>query len=92
MKCYRKILNISWTEHRTNRSIRNELRLQDQWLENFVKLKYFGHLKRREGLGKIILEGKIEGEKGKRKTKKAVGKGHSGRLRQVNNRSWTTGT
>ena len=55
MKCYRKILKISWTEHRTNKSIRDELKLDDQWLENFLKkqkLKYFGHLKRSEGLGK----------------------------------------
>ena len=36
--------------------------MEEQWLENFVrrqKLKYFGHLKRSEGLGKIILEGRI---------------------------------
>ena len=40
-----------------------DYKLEDQWLENFIKkqkLKYFGHLKKSEGLGKIILEGKIE--------------------------------
>ena len=26
MKCYRKILKISWTEHRTNKSIKDELK------------------------------------------------------------------
>ena len=31
------------------------------------KLKYFGHLKRSEGLGKIILEGKIDGKRGRRR-------------------------
>ena len=56
------------------------------------RLKYFGHLKKSEGLGKIILEGKKRGEKRKGKAKKAVGKGHSGRFRQANNRSWTMGT
>ena len=30
---------------------------------NYKMLKYFGHLKRSEGLGKIILEGKIEGKR-----------------------------
>ena len=35
---------------------------------------YFGHLKKSEGLGKIILEGKDRWEKGRRKTEKAVGK------------------
>ena len=82
MKCYRKILKISWTEHRTNKSIRDELKVEDQWLENFVKkqkLKYFGHLKRSEGLGKIILEGKIEG-KGKGEGQESSGKGTFGTL------------
>ena len=40
--------------------------MKDQWLENFVKkqkLKYFGHLKRSNGLGKIFLEGKIDGKR-----------------------------
>ena len=66
MKCYRKNLRISRTEHRTNKSIREELQVEEQWLENFVrrqKLKYFGHLKRSERLTKIILEGRINGKR-----------------------------
>ena len=35
---------------------------------------YFGHLKKSEGLEKIILEGKDRWEKRRRKTEKAVGK------------------
>ena len=35
---------------------------------------YFGHLKKSEGLEKIILEGKDRWEKRKRKTEEAVGK------------------
>ena len=80
MKCYRKILKISCTEHRTNKSIRDKLKLEDQWLENFVKkqkLKYFGHLKRSEGLGKTIIEGKIEG-KTERGRQEGSGKGTFG--------------
>ena len=38
------------------------------------KLMYFGHLKKSEGLEKIILEGKDRWEKRRRKTEKAVGK------------------
>ena len=69
-------------EHRTNtdkKSIREELKVEDQWLEISIKkqkLKYFGHLKRSEGLGKMVLEGKTW-EKRKRKTKRAVGKKHT---------------
>ena len=56
---------------RTNTSIRKKLKVEDEWLEIFIrkqKLKYFSHLKRSEDLGKIILEGKIDGkrERGRR--------------------------
>ena len=42
--------------------------MEVQWLDNFVrrqKLKYFGHLKRSEGLWRIVLEGRINGKRGK---------------------------
>ena len=47
-------------------SVREQLQVEEQWLENFVrrqKLKHFGHFKRSEGLGKIILEGRINGKR-----------------------------
>ena len=56
-------------EHRTNtdkKSIREELKVEDQWLEISIKkqkLKYFGHLTRSEGLGKMVLEGKTDGKR-----------------------------
>ena len=46
-------------EHRENKSIREKLKVEDKWLENFIKkrkLKYFGHLRRSEDLEKIIDE------------------------------------
>ena len=49
-----------------NKLIREKLQVQEQWLKNFVrrqKLKYFGHLKRSEGLAKIILEERINGKR-----------------------------
>ena len=64
MKCYRKFEKILWTEYRTNKSIREKLKAEDQWLEILIKkqkLKYFGHLKRPEGLRKNSMEGKIDG-------------------------------
>ena len=36
-ECYRKILNIHWSEHRTNESIYNELKVHSGELLNFVK-------------------------------------------------------
>lgn len=44
--------------------MREEIKAEDQRLDIFIKkqrLKYFGHLKRPEGLRKNILEGKIDG-------------------------------
>lgn len=57
-------------EHRTNKSIREEFKVENQWLKDFIKkqeakLKYFGYLKRNKGLGKIIWEGKIGGKRGR---------------------------
>ena len=54
-------------ENRTNKSVREELKVEGPWLEIFIekKLKYFGHLKRRNGLGKIILKGKINDKREK---------------------------
>ena len=43
IKCDKKIFKISWTEHRTNKSIGKEFKMEDQWLEIFInkqKLKY----------------------------------------------------
>ena len=45
MKWYWYFQKLSWTEHRKNKPIRQKLKEEDQWLENFYKetntLKYF---------------------------------------------------
>ena len=67
-------------EHRENKSVREELKVEDKWLEDFIKkrkLKYFGHLRRSEDLEKII-DKEDRWEKRKRKTEKEMGKGHMG--------------
>ena len=66
-KCYRKLLNVKWTEKRTNESIHAELKVKPGLLMRMVKsrkLRYFGHLKRHESLEKVILEGKVSGKRG----------------------------
>ena len=53
-------------EHRTNKSVREEVKVEGRWLEILVTkrlLNYFVHLKKSEGLGKVILEEKIDGKK-----------------------------
>ena len=53
MKCYRKILRISWTERKTNASVLKQLGVKAPQLLNLIKkqkLSYFGHIKRHNTL------------------------------------------
>ena len=53
MKCYRKILRISWTERKTNASVLEQLGLKAPQLLNLIKkqkLSYFGHIKQHNTL------------------------------------------
>ena len=55
MKCYRKILRISWTERKTNASVLEQLGVKAPQLLNLIKkqkLSYFGHVKRHNTLEK----------------------------------------
>ena len=66
LKCYRTILRVPWTEKRTNNSILQELNIKEGWLLSTIierKLKYFGHVKRHEGLEKEILERQVQGKR-----------------------------
>ena len=65
-KCYRRVLQISWTQKRTNISILQELNIEEGWLVKRIKerkLKYFGHIKRHDNLEKTVLEGYIMGKR-----------------------------
>ena len=48
MWCWRKMLSMSWQEHRTNDSILTELGLERELMGRVAKLKlqYFGHITR----------------------------------------------
>ena len=53
MKCYRKILRISWTERKTNASVLEQLGVKAPQLLNLIKkqkLSYFGLIKRHNTL------------------------------------------
>ena len=65
---------------RAQRKISQELKVEDKWLEDFIKKrnsKYFGYLRRSEDLEKITDE-EDRWEKRKRKTEKEMEKGHMG--------------
>jgi len=71
---WKKMLSISWQEHRTNDSILTELGLERKLTRRVAKLKlqYFGHITQGSAgqLALIVLEGIMEGLR------------HQGRLRR----------
>ena len=73
MWTFRRILRISYRAHKTNDLILQAVNERRTFLTAVKrqKLKYFGHIRRSEGLGNIILEGKIEGKRsrGRQRTK-----------------------
>ena len=66
MRCYRKILRVSWTERVTNERVRKRLNISSSHLLMQIKkqkLSYFGHIKRHQSLERTILEGRVEGKR-----------------------------
>ena len=65
MWCWRKMLGVSWREHRTNKSIHEELDVERKLMAKVVKLKiqYFGHVARGSAgqLALTVLEESMEG-------------------------------
>ena len=64
LRCWRRLLRVSWTARRANQSILKEVNpgcsLEGLMLK--LKLQYFGHLMRRADLlEKTLMRGKIEG-------------------------------
>ena len=69
MRCYRRILNISYTDHVTNEKIRRNT----QELLTLVKkrkLRWFGPVSRSSGLAKAILQGTVKGKRKRGRQKK----------------------
>ncbi|GFO45793.1 endonuclease-reverse transcriptase [Plakobranchus ocellatus] len=68
LKCYRKILRISWTEKIRNEEVLIKIGTKTPILLQSIKklkLTYFGHIKRHQTLEKHILEAKMKGKRGK---------------------------
>ncbi|CAH2230531.1 jg8859 [Pararge aegeria aegeria] len=67
MWCWRRMLRIPWTAHRTNASILRQLKITRRLSTTCLKrtLEYFGHIARRDGdnLEKIVVTGKVEGKR-----------------------------
>ena len=67
MKCYRKILGISYKDHVTNEEVRAKIQQAIGPHEDLLtivkrcKLQWYGHVSRSSGLAKTILQGTVKG-------------------------------
>ena len=78
MRCYRRLLNISYKDHVTNEEVRRKIQAAIGEYDELLtlvkkrKLKWFGHVSRSSGLAKTILQGTVKGKKKKRQTEEEV--------------------
>ena len=60
------MLKISWSDKITNEEVLNKIQNRSVLLENILrirKLRYFGHLIRRNNISRLLLEGQINGRR-----------------------------
>ena len=76
MRCFRKLLGISYRDHITNEEVKartgNAIGLYEDLLTLVKrhKLKWDGHLTRSSGLAKTILQGTVQGGRGRGRQRK----------------------
>ena len=65
MWCFRKLGNIKWSDRVTNDSVLEKLKTKRTLLSDIQKrkLRYFGHVKRRNNILTTAVEGKLEGKR-----------------------------
>ena len=75
-KCYRKLLRVSYTEHRTNEDVLEEITARAGPQEPLLttvkrrKLAWFGHHTRHSSLTKIVMQGTVPGQRKRGRQKK----------------------
>ena len=87
MRCYRKILHISYEDHVTNEEVRAKIQQaiglhEDLTIVKRRKLQWYGHVSRSSGLAKTILQGTVKGEANK------TDRGRGGKTTPGNGRAW----
>ena len=76
-RCYRKLLGIKYTEHRTNSYVEQEIKAKAGKQEPLLstvrrrKLAWFGHVTRHNNLAKTILQGSVHGQRKRGRPRKA---------------------
>ena len=69
MWLYRRMLRISWKEHKTNEEVLHKMKTKRSLLNTIKKRKcqYFGHIIRGDGVQRLLMEGRINGRRGRRR-------------------------
>ena len=86
MRCYRRILRISYKDHVTNEEVRAKIQQKIGPLDELLamvkrrKLQWYGYVSRSSGLTKIIWQGAVKG--GRRQ-------GRQRKRQEDNIRKWT---
>ena len=76
MRCYRRLLNMSYKDHVTNEEVHNRIQnaigVQDDLLTmvNKRKLRWYGHISRSSCMSKTILQGTVKGARRRGRQKK----------------------
>ena len=76
MRCFRKLLGISYRDHITNDAVRDRIRQAIGPYDDILttvkqcKLKWFGRVSRSSGLAKTILQGTVQGGRRRGRQKK----------------------
>ena len=67
MWLYRRMLRISWKEHKTNGEVLHKMKTKRSLLNNIKKRKcqYFGHIIRGNEVQRLLMEGRINGRRGR---------------------------
>ena len=105
MRCYRRLLNISYKDHVMNEEVRNRIQntvgVHDDLLIMVKKrkLRWYGHISKSSGMAKTILQGTVKGARRRGRQKKRwednikewTGMGFEDSLRAVEDREWWIG-
>ena len=76
LRCYRRLLNISYKDHVTNEEVRRKIQAAIGEYDELLtlvkkrKLRWFGHVSRSYGLAKTILQGTVKGKRKRGRQKK----------------------
>ena len=84
MRCYSKILHISYKDHVTNEEVCDKIQQAIGPCKDLLtivkrhKLQWYGHISHSSGLAKTILQGTVKGGRRTRQTEEEVGRQHQG--------------